>query len=95
MPTTEKIKKDEKVKQKTLKKPTKLKEPLKENEFYCVGCRKRVKIPVANMCVKMNHTSKRTVPTLIGKCEKCKCKLNKFIKNDSVSEMTKKYGACM
>lgn len=78
-----------------VKKPRKLKAPLKVNEFYCVKCRKRVKLPKANMCVKMVHNSKRTVPTLIGHCEKCDCKLHKFIKNSDVSEMTKKYGACM
>ena len=68
---------------------------MKELEFYCVSCGKKVMIPKDDVYVKVAKNSKRKggVPMLKGKHQKCGCKVNKFIKKDSVSSMKKKYGS--
>jgi hypothetical protein len=76
--------------------PNKLKTQLKENEFYCVKCRKRVKSHEDDICVKIyrNKKIKGGVPVLVSSCNKCDTNLNKFIKHDSKKEMIKYYGKC-
>ena len=69
----------------------KLRTPLKETEFYCVACNKRCKSSTDDMCVvKFSNGAN----ALYGYCAKCDCDCYKFIKDKSVSKLTKKYGKC-
>ena len=75
--------------------PTKLKTPLKQQEFYCVCCRKRVKSTKENICVKLFKKKKMPngkIPALRSWCKKCDCNLTKFIKHKDQTRLTKKYG---
>jgi hypothetical protein len=73
--------------------PSKLKTPLKQQEFYCLSCRKRVKCTATNICVKSFKNKKLgKVPTLRAYCKKCDCYLSKFIKHKDAARLTKKYG---
>jgi len=64
---------------------------LKEDEFYCVACRKRCKSSKEDICVIQfingNHA-------LYGYCKPCDCDTYKIIKNKDVSRLKKKYGEC-
>jgi hypothetical protein len=77
--------------------PAKLKTKLKQTEFYCVGCRARVKEHPDDICVKV-YKNKRMydgkVPTLKSQCHRCGVNLTKFIKHDATAAMTAKYGKC-
>ena len=73
----------------------KLRTPLKENEFYCVKLRKRVK--GQNICVTyFNNNKIGRVPALTATCPETGINLIKFIKHDPdyVDKMVKKYGKC-
>lgn len=77
-------------------KPRKLKAPLKENEFYCVSCRGRVKVDKDDMCVQMlknKRSSDGKVPALRARCD-CKTNLTKFVKRADVKELVDEYGKC-
>lgn len=73
-----------------------LKTKLKQQEFYCVCCRKRVKVPADDICVKVykNYKIKGGVPALNGICKKCDCNVIKFIKHENKQRMIKKFGKC-
>ena len=64
---------------------------MKTNEFYCVACRKRVKISEDNICVAKLKNGRNALKAY---CAKCDCSLTKFISNDSVSKMKSKFGKC-
>tara|TARA_Y100000389_G_C17345012_1_gene455384 strand:+ start:86 stop:313 length:228 start_codon:yes stop_codon:yes gene_type:complete len=72
----------------------KLKKKLKQKEFYCVKCRKRVLAD--DICVQMlkNKKVKGGVPTLSGYCNNCDTLLYKFIKHADKSKLNKKFGKC-
>lgn len=75
--------------------PTKLKSPLKEREFYCVKCRKRVTCPKADISVKVYKNKRSSTgksPALVCFCHKCDCNLTKFIKRTKEKALAKKYG---
>ena len=76
--------------------PAKLQKKLQEHEFYCVSCRKRVKIDSADMCVDIIKKKKVRggVPALRGICYKCDANVIKFIKVDKKAQMVDKYGRC-
>lgn len=76
--------------------PRKLTSKLKEDEFYCVSCRGRVKSNGGAICVEIynNRRTGRSTPALRGQCAKCGTNLTKFIKTSSTSAMLNKYGAC-
>lgn len=75
--------------------PNKLKTKLRENEFYCVSCRARVKSDSDSICVKVyNNSRSGPTPALKGECSSCGAKLTKFIKRDSTEKMVSKYGKC-
>jgi len=76
--------------------PSKLTTKLKQEEFYCVSCRGRVKVEGGDICVKIYNNSKtgRSTPALRGRCSKCGTNLTKFIKTTSTSAMLSKYGVC-
>jgi hypothetical protein len=68
---------------------------MKQNQFYCVACRKKVTIPSEDICVKIyNNKRSGKTPALRAYCEKCKVNLTKFIKRASTDRMLKKYGRC-
>jgi hypothetical protein len=71
--------------------PNKLRSRLKQTEFYCVSCRKRIKMKKDDICVKI---LKNGTPALVSYCSKCNVNLTKFIKDDSVKKMEYKYGKC-
>lgn len=74
----------------------KLRSKLKQQEFYCVKCRNRVKINADDICVTTlkNKKVKGGVPTLIGSCAKCDTDMYKFIKRADKARLTKKFGRC-
>ena len=66
--------------------PKPLTKKLKEDEFYCVKCRKRVKSP--DFTVKKIKNSKRTnIHMMKGNCKNCGTNLNKFITKDKFDEL--------
>jgi|UniRef100_A0A6C0CZL1 hypothetical protein len=76
--------------------PAKLQKKLKEQEFYCVSCRKRVKIEHDDICVDVikNKKVRGGIPALRGICQKCDANVIKFIKVDKKAQMVDKYGRC-
>jgi len=74
--------------------PNKLRSKLKQNEFFCVVCGKRVKANADDMYVKVfkNKRVKGGVPALRARCDKCEYNLTKFIKHADKDKMVKKYG---
>ena len=68
---------------------------MKQNQFYCVLCRKKVMVPKDQMCVKV-YKNKRAGPTpaLKAYCKKCDTPLTKFIKRASAQKMMDKFGRC-
>jgi hypothetical protein len=71
--------------------PNKLKNKLKENEFYCVGVRKKCALKPKDICVT---TWKNGANALVGDCEKYDCKVTKIVKKSKVNRLVKKYGKC-
>ncbi len=73
--------------------PNPLKTKLKEQEFYCVKCRKRVKVASDDMGVHLfkKVKTRMKVPALVGEC-KCDTTVVKFIKHDDQDRFTRKYG---
>ena len=71
--------------------PNKLKNKLKENEFYCVGVRKKCTLKPKDICVT---TWKNGTNALVGDCEKYGCKATKIVKKSKVNRLVKKYGKC-
>ena len=69
---------------------------MKQTEFYCVSCRKRVVQKKDDMCVITLRNKKVAggVPALTSECRKCGTNLYKFIKRDSKEKMIDKFGSC-
>ena len=69
---------------------------MKQTEFYCVSCRKRVNQKKEDICVTILKNKKVAggVPALTGECRKCGTNLYKFIKRDSKERMIDKFGRC-
>jgi hypothetical protein len=68
---------------------------LKENQFYCVSCRTKRTCKADDMGVKVYRNRSmydRKVPVLKCECPKCGTPLTKFIKHDSQTRLTEKYG---
>lgn len=65
--------------------PPPLKSKLKKNEFYCVGCRKRVTGTDLHV-KKVRNRKVGMVPMLKGYCRKCESKVNKFIKKSKIKD---------
>jgi hypothetical protein len=74
--------------------PAKLRTKLKQEEFYCVKCRKRVKGD--DICIKTfkNKKSFGGIPTMMASCKKCDTSVYKFIKHSAKDRLTDKYGKC-
>ena len=70
---------------------------MKENQFYCVSCRKRVMQKDSDaICVTTldNPNRPKGVPALFTGCPNCDINLYKFISDDAKVKMTRKYGKC-
>ena len=68
---------------------------MKVNEFYCVKCRKAVKIGADDICLKYFKNKKiGKVTALRAQCSKCDTNLTKFVKHDSAKKLEEKYGKC-
>jgi hypothetical protein len=67
---------------------------MKERQFYCVSCRKKVTLPEDVIGVKYyyNKHLQHKVPTLKGYCKKCDMNLTKFVKWNKADKMMEKYG---
>ena len=63
---------------------------MKQNQFYCVSCRKRVMISPEDICVKK---AKNGTP-MMKAVDKYGHKCNKFIKQSDYSKLATKYGKC-
>lgn len=75
--------------------PPPLKKKLRQNQFYCVGCRKRVTVKADDICTKKYRNKKRgSVSALKGECHTCNAPLTKFIKDSAYQRLTDKYGKC-
>lgn len=68
---------------------------LKENEFYCVKCRKSVSAKKQNMCLKKKKNPRNGMNVFMLK-SKCKCgtNLTKFVSPCNASKLENKYGKC-
>ncbi len=74
--------------------PKPLKGKLKENQFYCVSCRKRVAVPVDDIKFKLLRSPRRRsgkAPALRSQCGKCATNLTKFVKSVKAAALKKKY----
>tara|TARA_B100001094_G_C17966403_1_gene688090 strand:+ start:331 stop:573 length:243 start_codon:yes stop_codon:yes gene_type:complete len=69
--------------------PSALKTPLRVDEFYCVGCRKRCKSNPEHMGVVK---FKNGAVALNGYCRECDCEAYKFIKRNQESTRRSQYG---
>ena len=70
---------------------------MKERQFYCVACRKKVMAKADDICVKVFKNKRMVggkVPALRSYCAKCDVNLTKFIKHDKLGSMQSKYGKC-
>lgn len=65
-----------------------LKTKLRQGEFYCVSCCKRIRVPADDIRVKRD---KRKKPRMVAKCHKCGTKLFKYIKADHEKKLKQKY----
>jgi hypothetical protein len=66
---------------------------LKENQFYCVKCKKIV--TGSDICVKIYKTStRRMLPALKAVHNKCDTNLTKFVSMDKKDKLIDKYGKC-
>ena len=71
--------------------PSKIKKKLKEQEFYCLFDRDRVK--AYDIGIKLQKNSKGIQPVMKGICNKCGTNVNKFIKKDLYEYYVDKYGS--
>jgi len=71
--------------------PNKLKTKLKQQEFYCVKCRKRCKSTKNDICIVEFKNGSNAME---GQCSKCDCMMYKFIKDKDVDKLIDKFGEC-
>lgn len=65
---------------------------MKQQQFYCVYCGKKVTKNKDDIKFKMAKSSKRPkIPMLKSKCSKCDTKLNKFVKLKDAKTLSNKY----
>ena len=66
---------------------------LAQQEFYCVKCRKKVKLNKDNIYLRTvkNKRTKRDIPMLSGSCNKCGTSVHKFVKKSDVPKLAKKF----
>jgi hypothetical protein len=59
--------------------------PLKQNQFYCVKCQKKVSIDANDICSKKirNKKTHKSIDAVVAKHDYCGTKLFKFIKKSA------------
>ena len=70
---------------------------LKQNQFYCVKCRKAVTLKPQDICVVKLRNKKRVggfMHATRGECGRCGTRVHKFITVASVKATENKYGKC-
>ena len=68
---------------------------MKVNEFYCVKCRKIVKLNNSDICVETIKNKKiGNMPALKSNCKKCDTNLTKFVKVSDKDKLVKKFNKC-
>ncbi len=70
---------------------------MKQNQFYCVSCRKVINIPADDICFKYLKNSKMPggkMPSLRAECHKCDTNLTKFVKHKDAEKLKDKFGRC-
>jgi len=72
---------------------------MRENEFYCLRCRKRVSVKKDDICFKNIKNSKmvnngKKAPVLFAECQKCDAKLIKFVKHKDSEKFENKFPKC-
>ena len=72
---------------------------MKDNEFYCLKCRKNVSIKKEDICFKNYKNSKminngKKAPTLVAECSKCDSKMVKFVKHKDSEKLQEKFEKC-
>ena len=68
---------------------------MKQRQFFCVSCNRRVTCPADEICFKRlkNRKVRGGVPALKCHCGKCDQTLYKFVKHKDASKLKKKYGS--
>lgn len=74
------------------KRPKKIQGKLKETEFYCVSCRKRMTSIPDELGVQTFRLKGRNARALRGVCKKCDVNLCKFVKEAKFDKLKDKYG---
>jgi hypothetical protein len=65
---------------------------MKQNQFYCVACRKKVSVPAKSIrLTSIKNKRSGSIPALKAKC-KCGTKLTRFVSRKSASKMRSKGG---
>lgn len=66
---------------------------MKERQFYCVSCRRKVMCPADDIHFKIikNKRIKGGMPALKSVCNKCDTRLTKFVKRKDASKLKAKY----
>ena len=74
----------------------KLKTKLRQQEFYCMQCCKRVKLSENDIRVHSFKNNKvyGGTPAMTGYCPFCGSNVVKWIKHDDNTRLTKKYEKC-
>ena len=72
---------------------------MKENEFYCLKCKKRVSIKKNDICFKNFKNSKmvnngKKAPALVAECNKCETNMVKFVKHKDSKKVEEKFEKC-
>ena len=63
---------------------------MKQNQFYCVACRKKVSVPAKSIrLTSIKNRRSGSIPALKAKC-KCGTKLTRFVSRKSASKMRSK-----
>ena len=62
-----------------------------KNQFYCVSCRARVKLPADKICIGKDKNKK---PRLVGKCANCSVKVFRYVAVKDVKKLQDEYKKC-
>lgn len=67
---------------------------MKERQFYCLSCRKRVTLKKDDIRITRFNNKKvgRKVPAMVGNCESCGTFVSKFICEAIEADLVVEYG---
>lgn len=71
--------------------PKKLKSPMKQNEFYCVSCRKKVRAHDDDIKIRKDKRGRPRMVASTSSTSKCNHKLYKYISFDKETKLKNKY----